>query len=168
MHASRVSLTLLSTRITASLGSLRCAKPKHALCDCQQPFTKIFLHQCITTFRDDRAAASSRVSSRHRCMRRARTTRALSHARREQNQGLQKITHARAPTAHENFPRCATLRVHVIAATEHFHHARANDASRRVLSCIAQVDLRESAQAFCVSMHAMRRRMTSSRARDAR
>lgn len=46
MLLSRVSLALLSNRITASLGSLRCAKPKHALRDCQQPFTKNFSHAC--------------------------------------------------------------------------------------------------------------------------
>ena len=39
---SRVSLALMSTRVTASLGSKGCAKPKHALCDCQQPDAKFF------------------------------------------------------------------------------------------------------------------------------
>lgn len=75
---SRVSLALMSTRITASLGSLRCAKPKHALCTCQQPRANFFSSMRIAYARRRGANARSRArrTMRHR-LESARTCRTL-------------------------------------------------------------------------------------------
>lgn len=57
----------MSNRITASLGSKGCAKPKHALCDCQQPREKNF-HSMRGAVADDRTRGTDAAASTLRSM----------------------------------------------------------------------------------------------------